>query len=351
MLKSYEIKLYTQKWVFKKQINLRNNINEITFSENIDWWQGDLTLQIIWNLNNFSTTDIIEIREVSKENKTVIPTYTWIIESIEEIEYKNWTLLNIELLWVFTILNDVIYKNSWNKTFTKTDTAWNIVKNIIDTFNLEYWDLVWETQNLWNNIITYTTESIDITWTTLSIEFENLNCLEAIKKVIENTNYNFYIDETWLCTLQLKENWVLKHLTFDKELISINKKIKKSEMVNKYYLSRTWDVEKIYSNSTSITTFNLKEKVETKSEIQDETTQDEKWNTYIDEYSNERTEISINMKAQINNFLCPGMLITTQNTKNQLFSQQITKIQKNRDNWILYLWDVPSIGKQILKLK
>ncbi len=351
MIKNYEIKLYSQKWEFKTQINLKNNTNEISFSESLNGWQGSLNLQVVWTENDFICSDIVEIREVSQKNKTINPTYTGIIENIEIQEYKNTSILNIELYWVFTALNDIIYKNWWDKTFIKTDTAGNIVKNIIDSFNSEYWSLEGETQNIWFTLMRYTIDSIDITGTTLSIEFENNNCLEAIKKVIENTNYYFFIDETGVCTLKLRENAEHKYLTFDKELISINRKIKKDEMVNKYYLSRVGDVEKMYSNSSSITTFNLKEKVEKKSEIQNETTQDEKWNTFIDDFSLERLEISINMKSQINNFLRPWNLITTQNTKNQLFEKQITKINKNRDNWILFIWDYPSIWKTISKTK
>jgi hypothetical protein len=42
-------------------------------------------------------------------------------------------------------------------------------------------------------------------------------------------------------------------------------------------------------------------------------------------------------------------LITTLNTKNQIIEKQITKIQKNRDFWILSIWDFTSFGKTIVK--
>lgn len=350
MEKSYEIKLYTQKWAFKKPINLKDNTNEINFSEEINGWQGGLTLQIIWNQNEFMCSDIIEIREVSKINKSVISTYTWVIENISIQEYKIWTILNIELYWIFTVLNDIIYKDGINKNFIKNDTPGNIIKNIIDNFNSQYWNLEWETQNLWSNIITYNNDSIDISWTSISIEFDWDNCLDAIKKVVENTNYYFYIDEKWIFTLKLKNNWDHRYLTFDKEIIFINKKIKKNEMVNKYYLIRSWDIEKTYSSVWSISSFNLKEKIEKRSEIQNEVTQDEKWNWYINKYSVEIFEISLIIKSQPNNFMSPWMLVTTQNTKNQLFNQQITKIEKKIDNWVLYLWEYSNIWDSILSI-
>ncbi len=540
MLKFYEIKLYSQNWDFKDQINLKNVTDEISFWENINWWQGNLTIKVIWNQDDFMCSDIVEVREVSENNKIVTPTYTGIIEDIGIEEYKDWTVIVLNLYGVFTVLNDIIYKDWSSRTFIKNDTAGNITKNIIDNFNSQYWNLLWETQNIRRKIIDYSIKSnwvvsggvtisnnsivfnwtnsvlnmwqtikfeatdsfkiwfelksnpgniantgvlrycnynvnwfeifysnsntlfarvvwvglqvnlstipdnnfhyyemefinkpwtkilncyrdwilqnsfsnssfvfippswldlliwyrttyfnweirelsfyrnwilinkwtwknflwtpsapthiidtwwsIDISWTNLHLEFEENNCLEALKKVVEDTDYKFYIDECGMCFLKKKEDFWHKYLTFDKELISINKKIKKNEMVNKLYLKRNdWHTE-IYQNSPSISTFNLKEKFENRSEIHDITTQNTKWNQIISDFAFERLEISINMKAQVNNFLTPGMLVTTQNTQNQLFSQEITKINKNRDNWILYLWDYSNIGKSILDI-
>ena len=120
-------------------------------------------------------------------------------------------------------------------------------------------------------------------------------------------------------------------------------------MVNKYYLSKSWDVEKIYIDNSSITNFNLKELSESNTAIQDEATQDIKWNTKINDYAWERIEVNLTIKTQKNSFLQPWFKITTQNTKNQIIDEKITKIQKNKDFWIISLWDFKSFGKTILK--
>ena len=117
-MKYFEIKLYSQKWEFKKQINTTSDIN---FSEQLDWWQSNLNLEVIWNSVDFNCSDIIEIREVNiwvklqlnywddsqiwddskiwdDWEKPVISTYTWIIEKIWVTEYKNKEVLNKQLI-------------------------------------------------------------------------------------------------------------------------------------------------------------------------------------------------------------------------------------------------------------
>jgi hypothetical protein len=120
-------------------------------------------------------------------------------------------------------------------------------------------------------------------------------------------------------------------------------------MINKYYLRRNGWTEKIYQDSTSITNFNLKEKSESQTDLQNEATQDVYGNNTINNYAFERNEITITIKSQKNNFMQVWSLVTTLNTKNQIFNQQVTKIQKNLDYWILNIWDYVSFWKSILK--
>ena len=374
MRKFYEIKLYDFAWNFKKQVNTQRLSSDIIYSENINGVQGNLVLEISWESSDYSVSDIIEVREINLDLKKtfflnldltninsfytmpnnsfftggVFPTYTGIIERINSKEYQFTEKITLDVFWIWTALNDIIYKNGTTKKFTKNDTLWNIAIDIIDYFNWQY-GAITETQNLWTSLLWY--DDIDISWDSVNIEFENENCYEALSKLTKDTDFYFFIDATGKVTFkQTGEN---KILTFEREIINIEKKAKKDDMVNKYYLARAWGSwsEEIYENTSSQNTYNLKEKYESRTDIQNNTTQDLIWDTRVADFWAPRIETFVKIKPQISNTIYPWMTITTQNTRNPITNTQITKIDKRRDEWTLYLWDFTSFGKVILQRK
>jgi hypothetical protein len=366
MEKFFEIKIYDCFWNFKKQI--KKTSSKIEFSENINGVQGNLNLEVFWSVSDFSITDIVEIRETyfwnwykdyfwddlqnwddsdfwNERDNNIFPIYSWIVENVWFVEYEEIDKINLQIYWVWTALNDIIYKNSWNKVFTKTWTYWEIAKDIIDYFNSQYGTLA-DTQNLWNNLFFYTSESIDDSWDDISLEFENENCYGAFEKLVKDTEYYFFINPAWLVTF--KKNSTPKILTFKKEIVSIANSEKKDEMVNKYYLSRDWGYEQIYTNTDSLDLYKLKEKVESRSEIKNSGTQNIFWNAKIEKFWFWIIQTEIEIKAQRNNFLYPWEFITTQNTRALLENKRIEKIDKRSDVWILYLGDYTSFWKTVI---
>ena len=337
-----EVKIYSKQWLFKQQINLRNITSDINFQEELNWWQGNLTLEITWNLDNFIEWDIIEIRHSDFGNY-----YTGIIEDIDIVEYETTQVLNITFYGIFTCLNDILYKSSWLRKFTTSWTPGQIVKNIIDSFNSDYWTLLWETQILNTNIVRYTADSIDITWTSININYDNQNCLDAIKKALENSWMDFYIWVDWICYITKKVNQSIKFLTFWKEILNIKRKRTKKDLINKYYLEINWGWENSYSYATSISTYWLKEQKESKTEINNTTTQDLQWNQKISDFKLPKNQIQILINQDSS--IIPWQLVTTMNTINIIEAQQILKIDKNFITNTLYLWDFQSFWKTVLK--
>ena len=348
-MKSYEIKLYSRIWDFKKTINPLNVVSEISFSEEINWGQSDMNIEIIWDFNDFLCTDIIEIREVDEENKEISPTYTWIIEEISLKEYENWDTVNLQILWLSTVLNDNIFKSAWNRSFNANATPWNMVKIIIDSFNSDYWTLSWgETQNITWNIIKYTLTSIDTTWPAVNLSFDNDNCLDSIKKALENTDFSFYIWADWICYVQ-KDSWQSHvNLTLLRQVITVERKIHKRELTNYLFHEREWNNEQIYTDPVSISIFWKKEKKIIESSVLDITTQDEKWGKYIEEFSYERNEIQLVIKPQKTSSIIPWDLLNLNNVKIPLIDKKITKISKWKDSWTIFVWDFISFWETVL---
>lgn len=349
-MKSFEVKTYTRAWIFKKTINPKDITSEISFSEDLDGGQSDLNLQITWDFWDFLCTDIVEIREVDDENKQISRTYTGIIEEISVTEFEKNDVISLNILWVFTALNDIIFKSGANRTFTSSLSPWNMVKAIIDLFNTEYGSLSgWQTQNLTTNLIRYTAGSIDTTWSNVNIEFDNTTCIDAIKKSLENTGFNFFIWSDGVCYVQ-KDAWQPEvSLTMWRQIIAVERKLHKRDMVNKYYHERALNNEQTYTDPVSISLFWIKEEFETDSEVQDATTQNTKWNQKIQDYAYERNEISITMKPQQSASIYPWMVLSVNNLKIPLLNKKITKITKERTYWTIYVWDFISFGNTIIK--
>lgn len=341
-MKKFEVKVYDKSGTFKKQINPKNITSDITFTEELNGGQGNLMLSFVGDFDDYSVTDIVEIREVDDENKSITPTYTGIIEEIDDDEYKTTEVVTLSLLGAFTVLNDIEYKDGGSRTFNKSGTPGAIVKLIIDSFNAEYGALSANTQNLTGNIIRYTGSSIDVTGTTVNYSFDKETCLEAIKKVLEGSGMDFFIGADGICYVTQDANQTPKVLTLGREAIQIKRNYHKRDMVNKYYLARNGGTELTYTSAGAITSYGLKEKTESDSDILDQPTQDLLGAKKISDFSAPRLKTEILTKPLQSASIMPGNLLTVQNAKRPITSQKIIRITKSTKGFTVNIGDFVS---------
>lgn len=342
-MKFYELKLYDKSWRYKKTISSKKITSDITFSEELNGWQWELVLEIIDNPNFYSVSDIVEIREVDEENKSVTPTYTGIIEEYTIWEYEYNTTISIQLLWLFTALNDILFKQSWGTKFTLTGTAGNLIQTILNSFNGDYGNLINDTQNIRDKLFR---SVIDTSWSNITLEFDGINCLDAIKKVLENTEFKFYIGADWIC--RIFKTWNEKRLTIWRQVFSVNRRIHKADMVN-YFFYKWKNETRIYQDQNSIWKYWKKELLETLASW-DTATLDVKGSKKIQDYSNPRNNITVNMLPQQSQSIIPWDMLYVNNTNFPIEDKQITKITKNKDEWIIEIGDFISLGNAIKKL-
>jgi hypothetical protein len=350
MTKLYEFKLYDEDGTFKKQINSKLVTSDVSFSEELNWGQSNLKIDVVDSLSEYQCSDIIEVREVDEDNKSISPTYTGIIEEINVTEYQNVETLSVTCLGVFSVLNDVLYRNSGTTTFSMTNTAGNIAKNIIDNFNLQYGAMTGDTKNIGTSILTYTATSIDTSWSTLFLNFSTVNCLSALKTTLENSGFDWYIGYDGVLYVQQPVNQTVKVLTFERELLSIDRTVHKRDMTNKYYLGRNGGTVVTYSDVASQGLFRLKEEYESKTDIGDLNSQNVYGNQKIADYAYERNEIALTLKPLQTGSILPGYRVTTLNSRNQIVAEKITKIDKNSEKWKIYLGDFVSLWKTIIQV-
>lgn len=347
-MKSYEFKLYDRLGKYKKTINPLSVTSEITFSEDINGGQWSLTLDIVENMAHFDLTDILEIREVSDDSPEIIPTFTGIIEEIQITEYAEKDVLSIELLGLGAMLSDMFFKQGSTRKFNKNASITNIFKEVVDNFNAEYGDLSSsQTQNLGKKILHYTVNSIEENLPNFSLECDNTTYLEVLKKITESTNIVFFIDATGLVTAKQKEHFSKILLTMGREVINYNHTIKKREMCNVYHLSGDGDIAQTFVENSSIQKFGKKEKSDSDSALKNHNDLVAKWTDFLQKKAFPESEISLITKPQKSNNIFPWMLVSLQNVRNPINNQQITKIEKNTENWTIYVWDFPNFGKII----
>lgn len=332
-----QVRQYNGKWKFIRQINSKNIYSKIEFQEELDWWQWDLTLRLLWDYNDYNVCDIIEIK-----NDEYGDMYTWIIENIKVIEYETKTLLELKLYWIFTILNDVISPWSW------TWTAGQIIKQIIDNFNTKYWTLQ-NTKILQNYAIRYTSDSIDESWNELQVTFKNMNSLNAIKETIKNTDFYFYI---WcdgvLYLKKYSSTPASKYLTFWREIIKIEKTIEKKDLVNKSIMKNDNWLTSELEDTDFINYFGLREKIIVDTSIWNQDTIDSKNADHLAKNKNPITSIKLIIKVWNN--LRPWDYITTLNSKQNIKNLLIKKINKKSTQYELTFWDFNSFWKKIIDL-
>lgn len=334
-MKSYEFKLYDRKGKYKKTINPKNITSDVSFSEDLNGWQGNMTLGIVDEVNNFMCTDIIEIREVDEENREISPTFTGIIESVNITEFEDTYEMSIELLWVGTALTDIFFKSPYMR-FQKSGFVNDIAREIINYFNSQYWAMVGDTKNLpWNTLLRYTDESIR-SGRYVQLEFDGINCLESLNKLVENSEEYFFIDQTGLVTLKSKGK-THKH-TLGREVQKITRNYTKRELKNYIYHTRKDDTTIQRSDTGSIALFGLKEERISDSMVFNQDMQEQKIKEIFAKKAYESNELEVYMKPQKTLSIQPWDRLTILNVRTPIIDKQVTHIDKSKDMWKINLW-------------
>lgn len=289
MIKKYQVKYYEKDWTLKWVVNPKDIINSITFVNTKDWWQWDVSLQLNLDFedSSFKNSDFVRIYEYDDDNKTWRLIYTWYISQIKRIATVNQEIIELTLLWLATLLNEVLFYQSWNYTFTKNQDPAQTIKDIIDYFNTKYtWN--WLTYSWWY-IINY--------WTSISIDFDYTDCYEAIKLSVEPTNYYRHIDQNWEVYFKAKSTTADHRLTFQKDIEQLTITEDSEKVINNIELKRkSWT--NTYSDEPSEIDYWFKQKYISNTNLADSWSADEYGNNYLNQYwfFINKTDVTLNSK-------------------------------------------------------
>ena len=335
-MKRFLIKVYEKDWTFKHTIKENKLMSDIDFDIQKNWWQGQLNILLNEDFNYtwISKSDFIKVflYDTNFPNWKLI--YTWIIEEINRNYKQSENTIEYVCRWLASLLTRIYYNQSWY-TFTKTDTASNIIKSVITYFNSVY-------SGNWLN----TDWVVDTTSWNISIDFDYTSCFDVINTVQEVYWSFWYIDETWTCYFNTTPSQI--YLTAWKDVQNIDINEDGSEIINKVIVNYNWWTY-TDTDATSITNNWLFEKEYSKNEF---------WLTEATDFA---TEILNNnqtkqvVSIEVNNKYIFENLKVWDNLKvrniDYLINSTIEKINYNVSSAVVYLDWFNSIGKVIKDLK
>lgn len=208
--KEYIVKVYDKNMNFMKIIPTSIIINDISITETINagQWQLTLNLNLPLETNYFDGVRYCKIFESDNKGNNNLLIYSWYISQIQRLFSNQSENIKVIFLWLSSLLSNVVYRN-WNGDikFSITDDPSNIIKWIIDYFDTKY---TW--------ILSYTNDSIQTYWETITIEFKGVSCLDAIEQVLKWLNYYLFIGADWVVNYKQKPETSVHDFTYWKDV-------------------------------------------------------------------------------------------------------------------------------------
>ena len=341
MLKRFQIKNYSKSNVLKQTISPALIMNDLSFTQTINWWQGELSikLKLLFSDSTFIEWDLIKVSEFDDNNKLGRQIYYWFVSKVQRIQDTSQQYIELTCLGSFALLNNIIFNNSGFLPSYTADPA-TIIKAIIDYFNTKY---TW-------SLLSYSGGNIDNYGSSVKISFDYTNCFDAISNVQKLTpTYYFFIDANWQVRYKLKPTSSSYTLTNQKDVESITVEEDFENVVNKYYLEWSWLAMNTYQDATSQTTYGVKEKYEKKTDISDAGTQNTAWNLFITQNKDPKkmVSISVNNKYDIET-LQPWKSIKVVNFDYSINNLQILQTTYDIDKVSLTLEKLVTFSQQVV---
>lgn len=324
-VKKYSWKVYSLDWTFKFTIKPSDVKSRLVFESSIEagQWQFQLVMNKPVDYTDITNTDIIKVYCIDRDNPDWRIIYTWIVQQVIKRINQNYEEITLPLIWLWSVFNYKLF------TWTKDDTPWNIISDIVDLINVDY--------NLF-------TKNLDTTWTNIKIDSENETLLKLMDRVSQ-ASWDFYmVKADWEVIFQPKPTTPTHTLKLWRNVTKVEMKQDTEKLVNKLYLTwHNWTTP--YEDLTSQTQYGLREKHISDTQIKQQDSADEFWNQYIADYKNpiNQTTIEVNDEYDIES-IHPWDTISVNWTEIQ--NRLIKKVRYYMDWVTLYLEDFESFWKE-----
>lgn len=306
----FNIKLYQKDWSTKISFLELDKLSSVwASSAEINGWYGSTKISFVLPISN-TNFEIWNIIRLQFEKNLL---FRWSIIEVKKVYWKRKQTIELKMIWLswlaWTIQTNAIY----------TDTASNIMKDLIDNFNIEYG----------SNILSYDSLTIpDSVWN-ISLDFSKYTSyLNAMKEVAETSGLFMFIDNLWIIYLKERSNFDTHKLKTWKQINTLSVTEDWTDLVNKLILKyATWT--KTYQDAPSQAQYTVREKyIDKSSELSNVATADIYWASYLSQYKDKIKKISIQVNNEYNFFeIKPWDLMTIRNINYDIAELQVVKVR------------------------
>ena len=342
--KQYIVKLYDQNMNFLKIIPAWIITKDIKFQETINAGQGELTITVNLPIdtNYFENAMFVKVYVNNAQWMTDRLIYTWQITQIQREFSNNQENISIVCLSLRALLDNVILRNgSGDATFSKTGDPADIIKFIVDYFSSVY---PW--------LVSYTNDSIQTYWSTITIQFDAISCQKAIKNLVNWLNYYSFVGADGVVEYKPKPTTPTHLLTYWKDIVELTVPTNTENIKNvvqvQYSIDNVDYFTSIATDQASVDEYMHKEIVVHRQDLKDETSAE----LYRDEYLQQNKDAKQDISIVVNSLfdledLHPWQTVKIRNLWLNIQNAQIQNVRYQYEQATLKLEYYTTIWQQI----
>ena len=344
--KEYLVKLYDSKLNFVKVCPLSIITNDISFSESINTGQGELMLSLNLPIDTdyFANVKYIKVFVSDSAGLEDYLIYSGYLSKYTRIYSNNRENIQAHFLSLFSLFNEIYYKQWGETTFRKKWDPAEILKDIVD-----------QVKEAYPNLFSYTAESIVNYGQSVELEIKDKKCGDLIAEIVSGTNYQFFVWADGIVRYQPKPSEISHYFTYEKDVKALTIPIDFEQVVNAvrvqyWYIGwpHSW-ITKFAENTESIQKFWRKEITIVNQSLHWEASA----NLYRDQYLLQNSKGKQNISLTVNSLyqiekIHPGDLIKIRNLGVEVSGLQVSSVSYSYEQSVLKLEYTTSLWKELL---
>lgn len=344
--KEYMIKLYDQHLNFVKVCPVSIVTNDISFSESINTGQGELTLNLNLPIdtNYFENVKYIKVFVNDSQGLEDHLIYSGYLSKYVRIYSNNRENIQAHFLSLFSLFNEIYYKQGGETTFRKKWDPAEILKDIVN-----------QVKEAYPNLFSYTAESIVNYGQSVELEIKDKKCGDLVAEIVSGTNYRFFVWSDGIIQYKPKPSEISHYFTYERDVKALTIPIDFEQVVNAvrvqyWYIGwpHSW-ITQFAENTESIQKFWRKEITIVNQSLHWEVSA----NLYRDQYLLQNSKGKQNISLTVNSMyqlekIHPGDLIKIRNLGVEVSGLQVSSVSYSYEQAVLKLEYTTSLWKELL---
>lgn len=343
--KEYMIKLYDQHLNFVKVCPVSIVTNDISFSESINSGQGELTLNLNLPIdtNYFENVKYIKVFVNDSQGLEDHLIYSGYLSKYVRIYSNNRENIQAHFLSLFSLFNEIYYKQGGETTFRKKWDPAEILREIVD-----------QVKEAYPNLFSYTAESIVNYGQSVELEIKDKKCGDLVAEIVSGTNYRFFVWADGIIQYKPKPSQISHYFTYERDVKALTIPTDFEQVVNAvrvqyWYIGwpHSW-ITQFAENTESIQKFWRKEITIVNQSLHWEASA----NLYRDQYLLQNSKGKQNISLTVNSMyqlekIHPGDLIKIRNLGVEVSGLQVSSVSYSYEQATLKLEYATTLWKEI----